>query len=115
MQFCSNFVPPEPAAVPGQPEPPRPAPVNSISPILPGAATISVDGSPQFGPPVRPRQIGDECASPEEVEAAGDTGGVVIDPCGPDDEQPETAPAGGAVPEGAVPVGPGGAGGAPAP
>lgn len=109
MQFCSNFVPPDPVAIPGQPEAPRPAPVNSISPILPGTATPSVDGSTQFGPPVRPRQLGDECASPEEVEAAGEGAGVVIDPCGPDDEQPETAPAGGAVPGGAVPVGPGGA------
>lgn len=108
MQFCRGFVPPDPEPIAGQPEAPQPAPVNSISPIEPGTGTLSIDGTTQTGAPVRPRGIGDECASPDEVEAAGEGAGVV-DPCGPDDEQPEATPAGGALPGGAVPVGPGGA------
>lgn len=107
MQFCRDYVPPKPEPIPGQPETPQPPPVNSISPIEPGTGTLSIDGTTQTGPPVRPRQIGDECASPDEVEEAGE-GAAVIDPCGPDDEQPE-APAAGGIPGGAVPVGPGGA------
>jgi hypothetical protein len=108
MQFCRGYVPPDPEPIAGQPEAPQPAAVNSISPIEPGTGSFSGDGTSQTGPPVRPRGIGDECASPDEVEAAGEGAGV-IDPCGSDDEQPESAPAGGVPPGGAIPVGPGGA------
>jgi hypothetical protein len=108
MQFCSDYVAPEPEPIAGQPEAPQPAPVNSISPIAPGTSTVTIAATTPPGAPARPRQVGDECASPEDVEAAGEGAGV-IDPCGPDDQQPESAPAGGALPQGAVPVGPGGA------
>jgi foldase protein PrsA len=55
MQFCSGFVPPAPAAVPGQPAQPTPAPVNSSSPIEPGTATLSIDGNTTPGLPQSPK------------------------------------------------------------
>lgn len=108
---CANFVEPEPAPLPGGEEPETGPPVQSSSPIEPGTATFSADGSAQTGLPQRPRQIGDPCA-PEGAEP---------DPCGPDElSAPDPAAEGalpGGLPEGlppgAVPVGPGGAGAAP--
>ena len=80
MQFCAGFVPPEPEPTPGQPPAPEPAPVNSTSPIEPGSATFSADGSTQPGLPQGPK--------------------VPV---------PETPDAATGLPPGAVPVGPDGA------
>jgi len=80
MQFCSGYVAPEPEPIAGQPAPPEPAPVNSTSPIEPGTATLSIDGSTQSGLPQ-----------------------------GPQVPLPENPDAGTGLPPGAVPVGPDGA------
>ena len=63
MQFCDGFVPPEAETVPGQPPAAEPAPVNPNSPIEPGTATPSIDGTRRSAPPrarrspsTRPRQ-----------------------------------------------------------
>ena len=111
IELCANFEAPVADPVEGQPVPP---PVIGPAPIAPGTATITADGSAGQGAIQRPRSLGDECATPEEVEAATTAGtlvpGVVLEPCGPDDEIPQPDPAAaGALPPGAVPIGPDGA------
>jgi peptidyl-prolyl cis-trans isomerase C len=98
MQFCSGFVPPTEEPIPGQPEAPAPPPVQSTSPIEPGTASISIDGSTQTGLPQGP-----QVAPPEGDDAGGLPPGAV--PVGPDGA-PLPPGAGGAPP---------GAGGAPPP
>lgn len=86
MQFCSGFTPPDPEQLPGQPPVPEPPAVQSTSPIEPGTATLSIDGSTTTGLPQGPIT-----ALPEEQAPAG-------------------------LPEDAIPIGPDGApapGGAP--
>lgn len=109
IQLCSNF---EAEPVDREdPEVPVGPPVTGSSPIAPGTSTITPDGSPQQGLPQRPKTVGDECASPDDVEAATADGtlqiGATLEPCGPDPTEAEV-PAG-TLPPGAVPVGPGGA------
>ncbi len=55
MQFCDGFVPPEAETVPGQPPAAEPAPVNPNSPIEPGTATLSIDGTTVTGAPQGPQ------------------------------------------------------------
>lgn len=81
MQFCDGFVPPEAETVPGQPPAAEPAPVNPNSPIEPGTATLSIDGSTQTGAPQSPLVPVPDAAAATQ----------------------------GALPEGAIPVGPDGA------
>lgn len=81
MQFCDGFVPPEPEPVPGQPAPAEPAAVNPSSPIEPGTATPSIDGTTATGLPQSPKVPVPDAPPP------GATG----------------------LPEGAVPIGPDGA------
>jgi len=113
IQLCSNFAVPEaePILSPDGTEI-SPPPVASPQPIEPGTSTVTPDGSAQQGLPQRPKTVGDECAAPDEVEAATAAGtlqiGSVLEPCGPDPD-PAEAPAGGALPPGAVPIGPDGA------
>jgi len=106
IQLCSNFeVPPIEPAEDGTAPPPVPAP----QPIGPGTSAPTPDGSPQQGLPQRPKTVGDECASPDEVEAATAAGtlqvGGVLEPCGPDPDEPPA----GQLPPGSVPIGPDGA------
>ena len=79
MQFCSGYVAPEAETVPGQPEAAKPAAVNSSSPIEPGTATLSIDGTTTPGLPQGPKV------------------------------PPSATPTPTGLPEGAIPVGPDGA------
>ena len=97
MQFCSGYVAPEPESIPGQPAAPEPAPVNSTSPIEPGTATLSIDGSTQTGLPQGPRV-------PVSQDAA--TGGQGLPP-GAVPVGPDGAPATGAAPSTGAPSGTG--------
>ncbi len=88
IDLCSNYVAPEPPAVPGQPAPP---PVLSRKPIEPGTSTIPIDGAPQQGLPQGPQP------PPSEEGAAGQLppGAVPLGPNG--------APAPGAAPTAPTP------------
>ncbi len=78
MQFCSNFVPPDPEPIEGQPAVDVPS-VLSSRPIEPGTATFSADGSTQTGLPQGPSGL-----EPDPVAAA--EGQIPADavPVGPD-------------------------------
>ncbi len=67
MQFCDGYVPPE-TTTPGAPTPP---PVQSTSPIAPGTATFSVDGTTQTGLPQGPKVAISKQAAAAAAAAAG--------------------------------------------
>ena len=76
MQLCSNYTPPSPEQIPGQPAQPMPPPVLSSAPIEPGTATFSIDGTTPTGLPQSPQSF-----TPPPQAAAG--AGQSI-PLGPD-------------------------------
>ncbi len=90
IELCSNFVPPDPEPVPGQPTPP---PVVSTQPIEPGTSTISIDGLPPQGLPQGPQP------PPTEADATQLPPGAV--PLGPNGAP---APGATAPPTGAAPT-----------
>jgi parvulin-like peptidyl-prolyl isomerase len=98
VQACSNYVEPEPEAIPGQPDPPQPPPVQSTRPIEPGSAVMSFTGRAETGQfPQRPRLPLD--SEPPAVDPSGLPPGAM--PIGPEGA-PEGVPPD-AVPPDAVP------------
>jgi peptidyl-prolyl cis-trans isomerase C len=99
MQLCADFDAPEPEPIPGAPEQPEPPPVQSSSPIEPGSATPSIDGSTQTGLPQGP------FVPPPEEGAVDPATGLPpgAEAIGPGGAPPGGAPPGGAPPGGAPP------------
>ena len=82
MQFCSGFTAPEIEPLPGQPPLPEPPPVVSSSPIEPGTATFSIDGTTQTGLPQGPLTppVPQPAGLPEEGIPVGPGGAPVVPP-----------------------------------
>jgi foldase protein PrsA len=83
MEFCAGYVAPEPEQVPGQ-ETPTPAPVNPTSPIEPGTAARTFDGTTQTGLPQGPRQppvdTSDQAIPQDALQLGGGSGSSQTSP-----------------------------------
>ena len=84
IQFCSGYTAPAPEPIPGQPAPPEPPPVVSTSPIEPGTATFSIDGTTPTGLPQGPLgpPVEQPAGLPEDGIPVGPDGAPVVPPTG---------------------------------